>query len=157
MMSAAVSAASGLPAPERAPSKRKRPLTEAAAEIYGEVAMAKIPHIEKFALIRRELMRCATSHPMEFPTYSTFAPRAGMPIRGPWKNVLDAISRAETKQGLPDITFVLISQRTRYPSQIGFTRSKKPTPQQIAHARQEVQLLDQSFLFSRRGETQTPK
>jgi hypothetical protein len=101
--------------------------------------MAKIPHIGKQSLIRSELMKCATASPMQFPTYSTFAPRVGMPVRGPWKGVLDAISRAETRQGLPDITFVLVNQRTGYPSQIGFTGSKKPTPQQIAHARSEVQ------------------
>jgi hypothetical protein len=90
-------------------------------------------------LIRSELLKCATASPMEFPTYSAFAPRVAMPVQGPWKGVLDAISRAETRQGLPDITFVLINQRTGYPSQIGFTQSKNPTPQQKAHARAEVQ------------------
>ncbi len=101
--------------------------------------MAKIPHIGKQSLIRSELMKCATANPMEFPTYSEFAPRVGMPIQGPWKGVLDAISRTETRQGLPDITFVLINKSTGYPSQIGFTGSKKPTSQQIAHARSEIQ------------------
>jgi hypothetical protein len=101
--------------------------------------MAKIPHVGKQALIRGELMKCALAQPMEFPTYGTFAPRVGMPIQGPWKGVLDVISRAETRQGRPDITFLLVNQRTGYPSQIGFAQSKKPTPQQIAHARSEIQ------------------
>jgi hypothetical protein len=101
--------------------------------------MARIPHIGKQSLIRSELMKCATANLMEFPTYGTFAPRVGIPVRGPWKGVLDAISLAETRLGLPDITFVLVNQRTGYPSQIGFTLSKKPTPQQIARARSEGQ------------------
>jgi hypothetical protein len=101
--------------------------------------MAKIPHIGKKHLIRSELLKCAIATPMEFPTYAAFAPRVGMPVQGPWKGVLDAISREETGQGRPDITFVLVNQRTGYPSQIGFSRSKPPTDKQKAHARAEVQ------------------
>jgi hypothetical protein len=106
--------------------------------------MAKIPHIGKQSLIRGELMKCATASPMEFPTYKAFAPRVGMPVRGPWKGVLDAISRAETQHGLPDITFVLVNS-SGFPSQIGFMPSKKPTPQQIAHARAEIQKVINRF------------
>jgi hypothetical protein len=106
--------------------------------------MAKIPHIGKQSLIRSELMKCATARPMQFPTYAEFAPRVGMPVRGPWKAVLDAISRAETRQGLPDITFVLKNQRTKYPSQIGFVSSKKLTTALKARAHSEVQkVIDQ--------------
>ena len=101
--------------------------------------MANVPHIAKKGLIRGELLKCATAHPMEFPTYATFAPRVGMPTQGPWKGVLDTISREETHQGLPDVTFVLVNKRTGYPSQIGFTRSRNPTPQQKVRARAEVQ------------------
>ena len=99
----------------------------------------KIPHIGKQNLIRSELMKCVTATPMEFPTYAAFAPRVGMPVRGPWKDVLDAISRSETRQGRPDITFVLVNKRTGFPSQIGFAQSKRLTPSLIAQARREVQ------------------
>jgi len=76
---------------------------------------------------------------MEFKTYSAFAPRVGIPVQGPWKGVLDAISRAETRQGLPDITFVLVNGQTGYPSQIGFAPSKKLTSALKARAKTEVQ------------------
>src|SRR6516162_1245504 len=88
---------------------------QCAVRSVARIDMIKIPHIGKQALIRSELMKCATANPMEFPTYGTFAPRVGMPVQGPWKGVLDAISRAETLQGRPDITFVLVNQRTGYP------------------------------------------
>jgi hypothetical protein len=100
---------------------------------------AKIRYLEKKDLIRSELLKCARATPMEFPTYSEFAPRVGMPTQGPWKEVLDMISREEVNQGLPDITFVLVNSRTRYPSQIGFTGSKNPSAQQKARAHTEIQ------------------
>src|SRR6476620_4860500 len=53
-----------------------------------------------------------------------------MPVQGPWKSVLDAISREETNQGLPDITFVLVNKSTGYPSQIAFSQSRNPTSEQ---------------------------
>jgi hypothetical protein len=77
--------------------------------------MARIPHIGKQSSIRSELMKCATANSMEFPAYKAFAQRVGMPVRGPWKGVLNAISRSETRQGLPDITFVLVNS-SGYPS-----------------------------------------
>jgi hypothetical protein len=109
------------------------------APSIGRKKMAQIPHIAKKQLIRSELLKCATAQPTEFPTYAAFASRVGMPTQGPWKGILDAISREETRQGLPDITFVLVNKRTGYPSQIGFTQSKNLTPQLKAHARTEVQ------------------
>ena len=41
----------------------------------ARIDMVEIPHIGKQALIRSELMKCATANPMEFPTYGAFAPR----------------------------------------------------------------------------------
>ena len=43
-----------------------------------------------------------------FPYYS----ECGFGAYGPWKNVLDEISREETRNGRPDITFVLRSKTT---------------------------------------------
>jgi hypothetical protein len=76
---------------------------------------------------------------MEFPNYKEFGARVGIPAQGPCEAVLDQISREETSQGRPDITFVLINKRTGYPSRVGFVTRKTLTPQQKAHAHAEVQ------------------
>jgi hypothetical protein len=70
-----------------------------------------------------------------------FAARAGMPIQGPWKPILDVVSAEETNQGLPDITFLLLNRHTRYPMQISPVRSNDPTPEQRERARREVQKI----------------
>jgi hypothetical protein len=101
----------------------------------------KVPHSEKKDLIRSELLKCATSTPMQFPTFRAFAARFGMPIQGPWRPILDAISAEETNQGLLDITFLLLHRHTRYPMQIGPVWSNDPTPEQRERARREVQKI----------------
>lgn len=101
----------------------------------------RIPYIEKKALIRAELVKCATAKPMEFPTYGTFGPRVGIPARGPWKRILDHIAEEETARGLPDITFLVVNKATGYPGQIGFTTAKPPSPVQKAKAKAEVQKI----------------
>jgi hypothetical protein len=73
----------------------------------------------------------------QFPFYS----HCGFGPRGPGKDVLDEISRDETRNGRPDITFVLRSKSTGYPSQIGFEPAKRPTSQQKATARAEAQRI----------------
>ena len=102
---------------------------------------SSIPYLSKKALIRSELLKCATATPMEFPSYGTFGPRVGMPARGPWKKILDLISEEDTKQGLPDVTFLLINKGTGYPGQIGFVNAKPPSAAQMAKARVEVQKI----------------
>ena len=101
----------------------------------------KIPRSDKKGLIRSELLKCATATPMQFPTFRVFAARVGMPIQGPWKPILEVISAEELAKGKPDITFLLLNRRTRYPMQIGLVRSNDPTPEQRQLARREVQKI----------------
>jgi hypothetical protein len=105
----------------------------------------KVPHSEKKDLIRSELLKCATSTPMQFPTFRAFAARVGMPIQGPWRPILDVISAEETNQGLPDITFLLLHRHTRYPMQVGAVRGNDPTPEQRKRARREVQKIIEKY------------
>jgi hypothetical protein len=93
------------------------------------------------ARIRAELLKCAKARPMEILFYSDFAPRVGMSPQGPWKKVLDEISREETEQGRSDITFLLRKKSTGYPGQIGFRSVQIPDSQQKAKARAELQKI----------------
>ena len=61
---------------------------------------------------------------MEFPTYTIFGQRVGIPTSGPWKPVLDTIALEEKDKHLPDITFLVVRKDTGYPGQIGFVRAK---------------------------------
>jgi hypothetical protein len=76
---------------------------------------------------------------MEILFYSDFAPRVGMSARGPWKKVLDEISREETEKELPDITFLLKRKSTGYPGQIDFKKAETPDVQQKIWARKKLQ------------------
>lgn len=89
--------------------------------------------------IRDELLKCAQACPMEILFYSDFAPRVGMSARGPWKKVLDEISREEAEKGLPDITFLLKRKDTGYPGQIDFKKADIPDGQQKLWARAKLQ------------------
>ena len=86
-----------------------------------------------------ELLKCATAKPMEILFYKDFAPRVGMNYRGPWRDVLNEISRDETIQGRPDLTYLLRNRKTGYPGQIGFRRAERPSPQQKDTAKIELQ------------------
>ena len=101
--------------------------------------MRSIPYIDKKALIRSELLKCAKAKKMRVLTYAEFGERVGIPTRGPWKPILDLIAREETDQGLPDITFLIVTKRTGYPGQIGFKRADPPTPSQKGIALKEIQ------------------
>jgi hypothetical protein len=101
----------------------------------------KVQYIEKASLIRRELLKCAAAQPMEFPTYTEFGKRVGIPHQGPWAPVLDTIALEEKNNGLPDITFLIVRRDTGYPGQIGFVRAKKPTLKQMERASVEVQRI----------------
>jgi hypothetical protein len=84
------------------------------------------------AKIRAELFRRALDG--DFPTYEQFDERAcGKQMKGrfPWQAHFDAIAKEERKLGYPDITFIVKSKTTGYPSQIDFQSAKpKPTPAQ---------------------------
>jgi hypothetical protein len=75
----------------------------------------------------------------QFPYYGDLAAKIGMSPQGPWKKVLDAISKQETAAGRPDITFVLRNRRTGLPGQIGFVAAQNPTMAQRTLARRAAQ------------------
>lgn len=89
--------------------------------------------------VRAALMQFARSG--QFPFYSD----CGFGPRGPGGDVLNEISHEETRNGCPDITFVLRSKTTGYPSQIGFMPAKPPTAQQKATARAEAQRVISAY------------
>jgi hypothetical protein len=72
----------------------------------------------------------------------------GFGAYGPGKDVLDEISREETRNGRPDITFVLRSETTGYPSQIGFKSAKPPDDTQKVQARTEAQRLIDAYALA---------
>jgi hypothetical protein len=95
----------------------------------------KIPYLDRAVAIREELLRVAGAG--ELIHYEEFGMRLGIPARGPWKGVLDFVSQQETASSLPDVTLVLISKSTGWPSQVGFVEAKEPTLEQkrLAHAK----------------------
>ena len=95
-----------------------------------------VRYLDRQPSIRDELLKCAQAG--ETPFYKEFGKRVGIPPQGPWKPVLDLISKEETDKGLPDLTFLLIKKQTGFPGQIGFVRAKKPTKQQMELARQKL-------------------
>jgi hypothetical protein len=103
------------------------------------------PHLEKKELVRSELLKCATAKPMQFPAYSEFGPRVGIPTQGPWKPVLDAIADACDAAGEPDITFVIKNKTTGYPSRVGRVTRRNLTPDQKRFARGKVQEVIDKF------------
>jgi hypothetical protein len=98
--------------------------------------------IDRKKLIHDALLACAKRG--EFPFYSEFAKSVGVSPYGPWKDVLDAISKGEIAAGRPDITFVLRRKDTKLPGQIGFRAAKSPTSAQRMLARKAAQdVIDQ--------------
>jgi hypothetical protein len=88
----------------------------------------KIVYGNRKDAIRAELLRLAREGRTIF--YTQLGEAVDIPARGPWKPVLDEISREETASGLPDITFLVINKQTGLPGQIGFKPAKPPTPEQ---------------------------
>lgn len=95
-----------------------------------------IRYLDRKDRIISELLKVAREGTMI--SYKDFGPRVGIPPQGPWRPVLDVISREQTARGLPDITFLLKNQRTRLPGQIGFMNAAKPTPRQRELAKQKL-------------------
>jgi hypothetical protein len=63
----------------------------------------------------------------------------GIPRQGPWKPVLDVISKEETARGEPDITFLVINKQYECSGQIGFTSARPPTATQREQAYRTMQ------------------
>jgi hypothetical protein len=97
-----------------------------------------VSQTHKYA-VRAALMQFAKRG--QFPFYGD----CGFGPRGPGKGVLDEISREETRNNRPDITFVLRSRVTGYPSQIGFKPAKPPTEEQKKVARAEAQRIINAY------------
>jgi hypothetical protein len=93
-------------------------------------------YIDRKDEIRAELLRLASEGKTIF--YADLGLKLGIPARGPWKPVLDEISREETARGLPDITFLVISKVTGLPGQIGFKPAKPPTLDQREMANEVI-------------------
>jgi len=96
-----------------------------------------IRYLDRKDKIRNELLKLARAGKTCF--YGEFGLRVDIPAQGPWKPVLDVISKEETAAGRPDITFLLINKRTGLPGQIGFKRAQKPTPDQRKLAHDKLQ------------------
>ncbi|MGO6724288.1 hypothetical protein ACC717_27300 [Rhizobium ruizarguesonis] len=74
-------------------------------------------------------------------TYESFGQIVGIwRMRGA-KDLLDLIAKEEQAKGEPDITYMLRSATTKYPSQIGGQPAKPPTTEQMLRARQEMQAV----------------
>ena len=114
------------------------------AESKREVAM-QLPYMAKRGLIERELERCARATPMERPTYSELGARVGIPPRGPWEPVLDAIADDADEAGKPDVTFLIRNARTDYPSRIGRHTTRQPTDDQKRLARKKMQEIIDAY------------
>jgi hypothetical protein len=98
-------------------------------------------YFDKKDLIRNELRKCAEAQPLKVLTYAAFGERVGIPTRGPWKGILDLIALEEKKANRPDITFLVVTKRTGYPSQICFQQANPPSEKQKAKAKAELEKI----------------
>jgi hypothetical protein len=71
--------------------------------------------------------------------YSELGALVRIPATGPWKPVLDAISHEDRGAGRPDITYLVISKKTRLPAQIEFQSAKPPGSEQKQLAHRTIQ------------------
>jgi hypothetical protein len=76
---------------------------------------------------------------MERPTYAELGARVGIPPRGPWLPVLDAIANDADRVGEPDLTFLVRNAQTGYPSRIGRVTQRQATVEQKRLARAKMQ------------------
>ncbi|MGI0525742.1 hypothetical protein [Rhizobium giardinii] len=74
-------------------------------------------------------------------TYESFGEMVSIwRMRGA-KDLLDLIAKEERAKKEPDITYMLRSATTKYPSQIGGQPAKPPTTEQKQLAREEMQAV----------------
>ena len=97
---------------------------------------ASVPYEDRKERIRDELRRYAAEGATV--TYAELGLAVGVPTQGPWRPVLDVISREEEAAGLPDVTYLVVSRTTGYSGRIQFKDARRPTPEQVA-ASEEVQ------------------
>jgi hypothetical protein len=122
-------------------------IERAAGQKVGPGMRMRMRYLDKRELVRAEFLKCATAAPMQFPTYSEFGPRVGIPTQGPWQPVLDAIADEEDAKKEPDITFVIRNKTTGYPSRVGRTTRKTLEPWQKQLAREKVQAVINKVQF----------
>jgi hypothetical protein len=101
-----------------------------------EVAMGKLPYADRRDEIREVLLQRARAGLTIY--YSELGELLKIPARGPWKPILDEISREERGNGHPDLTYLVVSKISGLPGQIEFEAAKPPTPEQREKVR-EVQ------------------
>ncbi|RWQ12712.1 hypothetical protein [Mesorhizobium sp.] len=77
--------------------------------------------------------------------YSELGATLGIPAQGPWKPILDEISREETAAGRPDITYLVVSKTTNLPGQIGFTAAKPPSADQTKRALETIEAVFEHY------------
>ena len=85
-------------------------------------------YVDRIPQIRAELLMCAEFG--EITSYTRLGRIVGVPTRGPWRGVLDQLSREETSAGRLDITHLIGSKRTGISSRVEFTDAHKPTIEQ---------------------------
>ena len=69
----------------------------------------------------------------------------GIPSQGPWKALLDDVSKDHTGRGLPDITHLVVGSGTGYPHQIDFEDARTPTAIQKAKADKIIESVFDHF------------
>ncbi|TBD22984.1 hypothetical protein [Rhizobium ruizarguesonis] len=74
-------------------------------------------------------------------TYESFGQKVSIWRMRGTKDLLDLIAEEEKAKKEPDITYMLSSATTKYPSQIGGRPAKPPTPEQKRLAREEMQMI----------------
>lgn len=96
--------------------------------------MAQIRYIESKDAIREELIGRAQQR--RTMSYGELSSIVGVPLRGPWRPVLDVISREESAAGRPDITHLLINVRTGMTSRVEFEDARPRDPAHRARLRE---------------------
>ncbi|MBZ9925018.1 hypothetical protein [Mesorhizobium sp. BR1-1-4] len=86
-----------------------------------------VSYADRKEAVRAVLKYCAMQH--QTVRYGVLGKAVGIPAQGPWKSLLDEISREET----PDITFLVVN-KDGLSSQIDFKDARPATDKQKGHA-----------------------
>lgn len=100
---------------------------------------ASVRYADRKDRIRDELRRCAAAG--ETITYAGLGRAVGIPAQGPWRPVLDLISREERAASLPDITYLVVNRKTGFSSRFQFKDAQPPTPEQVEASHTVQQLV----------------
>ena len=82
--------------------------------------------------------------------FSELGKKFGIPRQGPWKPVLDEISREEIGKGLPDLTVLVIAKQCGLPGQLAFKATLPPSPEQRKLANTMIEKVF-AYYRSKRG------